>query len=286
MQFNRCSLIRRAYRTLPLPGISSPVFIVGCGRSGTTVFGTALSKHRSITYLNEPRQLWFSAYPEADIWSSEAESRNGKLVFTAADVTAKQTAKLSRLFKCETVIRNRPVLVEKLPINTFRLGFINAMFPDARYIHIYRNGLEVARSIEQLCNRGEWFVSSPYKWKLLSDYANTLDDTRGLPAACESYFDKGLLEWRLSTDAAVSFLRRIPSEKFIELSYARFMECPSSAISRVLDFIGTDSDSDVEQFLSNEVSRRSSQLHLRDFSSKVHEIGGELLPVSMGEMKA
>ena len=36
----------------------SPVFIIGCGRSGTTILGDTLSKHPKIEYLNERRDLW------------------------------------------------------------------------------------------------------------------------------------------------------------------------------------------------------------------------------------
>ncbi|MBN1225030.1 MAG: sulfotransferase [Candidatus Aminicenantes bacterium] len=43
---------------------------------------------------------------------------------------------------------DKPVLIEKLPINNFRLNLILRIFPDARFIHIYRNGLEVARSMD------------------------------------------------------------------------------------------------------------------------------------------
>ena len=44
-----------------------PVFLIGCGRSGTTILGTTIGKHESITYLNERRDLWHQAYPEFDI---------------------------------------------------------------------------------------------------------------------------------------------------------------------------------------------------------------------------
>ena len=35
----------------------APVFIIGCGRSGTTILGETLSKHSKIKYLNERRDL-------------------------------------------------------------------------------------------------------------------------------------------------------------------------------------------------------------------------------------
>src|SRR4051812_32640562 len=118
----------RGYAQLPVQGVSKPVFVLGCGRSGTTIFGTALSKHRSVAYLNEPRHLWFAAYPETDIWSARAAKRQGKLALTANDANQQKSEKLRRLFRFETIITNRPLLVEKLPINSFRLPFIHKIF--------------------------------------------------------------------------------------------------------------------------------------------------------------
>ena len=47
----------------------NPVFIIGCGRSGTTILGNTLSNHPKIKYLNERRDLWHKAYPEFNIWN-------------------------------------------------------------------------------------------------------------------------------------------------------------------------------------------------------------------------
>src|SRR5690606_33383867 len=142
-----------------------PIFILGCGRSGTTIFGTTLSQHRDITYLNERRDLWHQAYPIADIWSEQGKARGGKMKLTAADASPDKSALLRTLFYRQTIKTSRPVLVEKLPINNFRVEFIQAIFPDARFIHIYRNGLEVANSIKKMSEAGKWFASNQYKWQ-------------------------------------------------------------------------------------------------------------------------
>lgn len=122
--------------------IKSPVFIFGCGRSGTTILGDLLAQHSSVRYLHEPRALWISAYPETDIWSAHAVARRGKLVFNESDEKPRKTRALRKLFALELRRSRRPILVEKLPINNFRLPFIREMFPDCRFIHIWRNGLE------------------------------------------------------------------------------------------------------------------------------------------------
>ncbi len=268
------------YASLPFPGINSPVFIIGCGRSGTTILGISLSKHKKITYLNEPRHLWFSAFPETDIWTSKARSRNGKLVLTEADFDFKKSKKLSRLFRFATIVKRKPILVEKLPINNFRLKFIQKIFPDARFIHIYRNGLEVARSIGKASENGKWFGENSYKWNMLVNYARNNDDTNDLPELCATYYDKGLLEWRLSTEAAVAFLRSLPETAFVEVNYEKFIDNPVEQTSKLVEFIGIDRDPNVEDFVSDTVARKSSKLGSKTISEKYQIIGGDLLQLS------
>lgn len=43
-----------------------PGFIIGCGRSGTTILGTILEQHPSICYLLEPYHLWAAIDPRTD----------------------------------------------------------------------------------------------------------------------------------------------------------------------------------------------------------------------------
>jgi len=273
-------IARNIYSHLPLPGISSPIFIIGCGRSGTTILGNTLSKHRAITYLNEPRHLWVSTFPETDIWTSNAHSRGGKLLLTEADFDLRKGKKLSRLFRLETIVKKRPVFIEKLPINNFRLSFILKIFPNARFVHIYRNGLEVARSISKASEAGEWFGVNNYKWDLLVNYSRNSADTRHLSEICITEYDKGLLEWRLSTEAAVDFLRHLPKDKFSEVNYDEFIDDPVGTTSTLLKFVGVDGDPNVEAFVSGIVTRKSSKLNLDIISEKDQMIGGSLLQLS------
>lgn len=272
---------RNIYTALPFAGIKHPIFIIGCGRSGTTILGTALSKHRRVMYLNEPRGLWAAAYPQTDIWSPDPVSRNAKLVFSREDVERDKSDKLKRLFRFETIRHRRPVLIEKSPANNLRLEFVRGIFPDARFIHIFRNGLEVARSIEQLTSKGKWFGPGFYKWDRLVDYANGTSATSRLPSLCASAFEKGLLEWRLSTESAVRFLHGIPSEAFVEVNYEHFVGNPARVISRLLAFIGVGEDPGVNTFVTDEVSRRSSKANQTELTAKMRDLGGDLLPKSM-----
>jgi len=279
--FGPTKVLRFIYSELPSPGITRPIFILGCGRSGTTIFGTALSKHRDICYLNEPRHLWFSAYPETDIWTPNASSRNGRLFLSESDADYKKSNKLSRLFRFETIINRKPVLIEKLPINDFRLQFIYRIFPDARFIHIYRNGLEVARSIEKANKNGDWFGENYYKWCKLVEYSSQREDVHDFPTLCTTDFNKGLFEWRLSTEAVVEFRSYLSDDSFFELNYRELIDHPGETMSQVLEFIGICNDPNVDEFISCNLVRKSRQIGLDEISEKEQILGGRLLPLSM-----
>jgi hypothetical protein len=274
------NVVRQVYCRLPFPGMTRPTFIVGCGRSGTTILGTALSKHKAVTFLNEPRHLWFCAYPETDIWTHHRRYE-GRLFLTEGDVDRKRSRRLSRLFRIETIISRRPVLIEKLPANCFRLNFVRKMFPDARFIHIYRNGLEVAASIERYSEKSAWFGLNSYKWSRLVDYAMHMVDTKDLPALCTTPFYKGLLEWRLSTEAAVKFLRDLPQQVFFEINYDTLVDRPVETVSKVLEFLGLEEDPRVTAFASNAIVRRSRRWEGGSVPEKMQRVGGKLLSLSL-----
>lgn len=61
------SILRTAKALPALKSVRKPIFITGMGRSGTTALGIAMSMHRDIGYMNEPKALWHTAYPYEDV---------------------------------------------------------------------------------------------------------------------------------------------------------------------------------------------------------------------------
>src|SRR5687768_6763980 len=128
-----------------------PVFIVGCGRSGTTALGRLLGEHPNVVYLNEPRALW-KLDPRTDVWSGDVPEARLDL----DDVHPTIRSRLRAAFFAKAA--DDDLLVEKTPINSFRIDYIRAVFPRARFLHLLRNGLDVARSIERWCLEGRrWY---------------------------------------------------------------------------------------------------------------------------------
>jgi hypothetical protein len=277
----RSTLIRRFAswkdfaRSWPRPRLDRPVFLTGCGRSGTTILGTTLSQHPLVTYLNEPRDLWVSGYPQTDIWSPEARRRNGALIMTAAVCSRRRNRRLRRLF-ASAIVRGRPRLIEKLPINNFRLGFIRAVFPDALFVHIVRNGLDVADSIARRCAEGGWFGVNDYKWERLVEYAESRAEYRHLPTLCRTDFERGLLEWRLSVETARGFYASLPKDRNLEVTYEALLRETRIVLERIESFVGLPPDELVHAFGDANI-RRSAEPARRAANGSAQAIAGDLL---------
>jgi hypothetical protein len=269
-----CRLACRMGRT---PVLDRPVFIVGCGRSGTTILGDTLAVHPDVTYLNEYRQLWADAYPETDVWSERARARGGRLEMTEAARTPERDLRLTANFYCETVVTGRPRLVEKLPINSFRLSFIDAIFPDAKFIHLLRNGLEVARSIDCMPAESEWYGHDEFKWNLLVEYAEGREQYRELPALCDTTRKRGLLEWRMSVEATMDFLAGLPMGRHMDVTYEELLDAPVDVTERIEEFVDLIPSSATHDFAEANLKRRSPVIEVTSLSEDEERLAGDLM---------
>ena len=235
--------------------------ILGCGRSGTTALGEALAAHPSVRYLNEPRGIW-RIDPRTDIWSDNERAR---LVLTDDDLSLFRALRLRAAF---AKAGHGGWLVEKLPIDNFRVGYLVALDPDASFVHLVRNGLEVAASIARLADSGRWFVGR--KWPLLTDHPRE----RGLADIVDLCTDnhlRGLLEWRLSVEAASIGMRRYAPDRSIEIRYEDLVQNPRRVLGEVLGFVGLP-----DVGLGDGIARRSPHVsRLPDMQESL--IGGPML---------
>lgn len=265
----------------PIKELENPIFIIGCGRSGTTILGNSLSRHKSIVYLNERRDIWTYAYPVTDVWSNKSKKREGKIILNRKDCTSKRKKILRKLFQFEKIRSQKPILIEKLPINNFRLEFLKSNFPRAKYIYIQRNGLEVARSIAKQANKGNWFGHDDHKWDLLKKIAENDDQTKSIVGLCDNNYKRGLLEWRLSTEAVIRFLNNSKETDYIKISYNELMEKPVETINGLAQFIKIPFDSNVNDFVKTNISRRTKKIEVSEMSDEEMKIIGSYLVKSI-----
>jgi len=257
--------------------LDRPAFLIGCGRSGTTILGQTLAQHASLHYLNEPRELWSKAYPVTDVWSGQAATRRGRVVLDAADASRWRTWWLGRLFRRTLRDAGCPRLLEKLPINAFRVPFLDTLFPDARFIHLVRNGIEVARSIERECERGPWYGENDYKWTQLTALASADASHGALLELCTGPYERGLLEWRLSVDAVLETAAHLPSDRYLLVRYEDLLNAPAHTIARIETFLGLPADPAVTAFAEERIARRSAEAETLPTTTLTDDIAGPML---------
>jgi hypothetical protein len=234
-----------------------------------------LEQHPKLAYLNEPRSIWLYQ-PRTDIWSDKARLRKGQLRLTASDVTATAASRVPLAFAVEVRLQNAQRLVEKLPVNGFRIGFITQLFPDALFVHLVRNGIEVAHSIAQFAEVTPKSGHMGYKWQLLTEYARERGEDR-LIDLCTNNFLRGLLQWRLSISSALQELSSLHDDRKLEIRYEKLLQDPLGVCDLLESFIGVEPDIRMRQFAVNHIARKSPQGDTASLTPAMRLIAGDLL---------
>lgn len=216
---------------LPIQPLDDPLFILGCGRSGTTLVGRCIGMHRSIAYLHEPREMYYKVCPDSNVWTGG--DRPARLRMGADQAQPDISMKLGKMFRAWGLMCGVRTIAEKLPINSFRGEYLRALFPRARFLNVSRAGRDVARSIDKCCQRGRngdnsWFGRDMLKWRLLVEYAHRETELGELAESCSTDYERGLMEWRsrpsrLRDSRAVSELSSIWKSNMRSFCYIRGM---------------------------------------------------------------
>ena len=114
------------------------VFIVAAPRSGTTFLGELLNHHPDITNWHEPYFVW-----QFHIKNKPDDCLDN------LDVTEKVRNFILNEFNIFSLRMKKPITLEKTPVNAFKIDFINEIFPDAHWIHLYRDGRAIISSLKQ-----------------------------------------------------------------------------------------------------------------------------------------
>ena len=153
----------------------SPVFIIGTGRSGTTLLGMLLSMHRDIIFLNEPKIIWYAANRMDDAIGSYNKSA-GTYLLNESDATNNVIKTIHSVYGCLNKITGSKLIADKYPELIFRMDYALKIFIDAKFIFITRNFYDTIYST-QLWNknktviknntREDWWGLDNRKWKLI-----------------------------------------------------------------------------------------------------------------------
>jgi hypothetical protein len=112
-----------------------------------------------------------------------------------------------------------------------RIGFLDEVFEEARFVHILRDGRSVASSLLHVGFWRGWYGPQGWRAGLLSP-----EDQAAWEAYDRSFVALAGLEWRIQMRAIEAARRQLDPARFMEVRYESFCEQPTQTFRRVLDF--------------------------------------------------
>jgi hypothetical protein len=211
-----------------------PVFVVGCARSGTTLLAGMLGTHPQIAEWSEVNYVWDPGwYP----WRPEFADKLPLEVDAAAfqkrwwRENRHRRREISAAFGAYQALEHRPVLVNKSPFHTFRIPRLLELFPDARFIHVVRDGRAVAHSYAgHLLRKGklrEW--PAALRARLAADPEELALHTAGVWSRCLHEVE--------ARDRELGLRER---GLLFETSYERLVAEPAATLVRLHRFLAVE----------------------------------------------
>lgn len=158
----------------------SPIILIGAARSGTKFLRDILASGTGTAAV---------PYDVNYVWRYGAEKAQDD-VLDPKHLTNIRRQFIRKTLRSLAKAGGDDILIEKTVANTLRVPFVDAVFPNARYVHLIRDGREVTESAMR-----QW--QAPPNWSAL------LQKVRGLPIQNLGYvgwfglnFLKGLLSGR------------------------------------------------------------------------------------------
>jgi len=119
-----------------------PIFIVGFPHSGTSVLTSIFKNHMDLANWTEASEVW---EPQ---WIEGQDSDYDRLIPKYEnDVDEMDLTRITEAFYRFVKSQKKKRLINKNPRNSTRILYIKKIFPDAKIIHIYRDGREVVNSV-------------------------------------------------------------------------------------------------------------------------------------------
>lgn len=240
-------------------------FLVGAGRSGTTLLYKILCLHPDVAYISNfhNRMPWLRG--DLISWLAQRNSETklrawfkhggnayfvnrplakrlvptpvegesllaacGLPLFPSANerLTVAAAERLRLTFKRIIQGAGARTLVCKRTANNRRIPLLDSALPTARYIQLIRDGRDVAHSLSKV----EWWEGHTLWWdgRTAAELENTGEPRLRICAR----------NWAREIEQLEGALKSIPEGRRMEIRYELLLKNPTEQVARVLDFIG------------------------------------------------
>ncbi len=257
-----------------------PVIIIGAPRSGTNMIRDVLCKLPG-----------FETWPCDEInyiWR-HGNVRQSSDEFSSGLATPKVIEFIKREFIKLATKRNALHVVEKTCANSLRVNFVHTIFPEAKYIFIVRDGVDVVASamkrwrasldipyilrklqyvpmsdlpyygLQYLWNRVYFILS---RQKRLTFWGPSFKDMETIIAK-HSLEEICAIQWERCVETAARDFNKIPEEKIHQLRYEDFVQHPTEELEKICSFLNVAiPESDAATILKNVSDKSVGKGHI------------------------
>jgi hypothetical protein len=231
------------------------LFVLGTGRCGSTLLEQILATHPEIGWVSDlPRGLarvgrTLRYRRRSETYDVIEQHVSPMLVAPFRDLTAEDAApwlerRLRRFFEERARRENRPVFMYKFT-GWPRARLLAAVFPEARFIHVVRDGRSVANSYVQV-RWWQGYQGVPgWTFGHLSE-----QEHRQWEQASYSWPYLAGLEWKRLLDAFEAARAEVGPERWLDVRYEDLVARPREETATALRFVGLDAPEGLDREIS------------------------------------
>lgn len=267
------------------------IFLIGAARSGTKIVRDVLGTHPKISAV--PYDINF-------IWRTGNENIPHDEL-RPEDFKFKSHQRIDHYLN--RYLKGSEILVEKTVSNTIRIPFILKHYPDAKFVFLYRNGMDVCESVMR-----QWTASSDKSYLLEKIKHVPLKEllTYGIKVIARRFGKKEKFfwgvnypelkedlarypieilvahQWKYCVDKMLLDKQEINNDRLFEIRYEDFVLSPKQTINGLINFIDPSLETDeidVTEIKQGNIGKSSELL-----STSQHEIIGSIIGKTMEQL--
>jgi len=215
-----------------------PLFIVAAPRSGSTLLFETLAQSGTLSTVGDETHLLIEGLERLRPGAPGIDSN--RLTAQQADAAAREHI----LGELQAQLRDcdgHPVadgaavrLLEKTPKNALRIPFFDALFPDARFVFLWRDPRDNISSIMEAWKSGRWVTYPQLEgwdgpWSLL--LTPGWQELKG-----RSLEEIAAQQWRRTNETVLEDLGALAPQRWMSLSYEAFLRQPADAVRAICEF--------------------------------------------------
>ena len=251
-----------------------PIIIIGAPRSGTNMLRDVLTSLSGVATwpCDEINYIW----------------RHGNVIYPSDEipdklVTPKISSYIQKKFLDISKAEGVEFVVEKTCANSLRVPFVESAVPDAKYIFIYRDGIDATGSAKErwtakldipyILEKVRFvpitdlpYYALRYLWariyrfisreKRLAFWGPALDDMQSILQK-HTLNEVCALQWQRCVDRAEQTFASMPADKLVRVRYEDFVREPSKELTRIVEFMGLNIEPEKIAKAVERVSSRS-----------------------------